>query len=154
VNLTLAIILGARLPASNVTGAAIVVGFLGIGVSLVLFVLALRHLGSARTGAYFSLAPFIGAAIAIVLLGEPITAQLVLAGLLMGFGLWLHLAERHEHEHGHDAVEHEHSHVHDPHHRHTHEGTMTEPHTHRHRHEPMRHKHIHYPDLHHRHDHG
>jgi drug/metabolite transporter (DMT)-like permease len=154
VNLVLAILLGASLPSANVTGAAIVVGFLGVGVSLVLFVLALRHLGSARTGAYFSLAPFIGAAIAIVLLGEPITQQLVLAGLLMGLGLWLHLAERHEHDHAHDAVEHEHGHVHDEHHRHAHDGTVTEPHTHRHRHEPMRHKHTHYPDLHHRHDHA
>jgi hypothetical protein len=138
----------------NFTGAAIVVGFLGVGVSLVLFVLALRHLGSARTGAYFSLAPFIGAVIAVALLGEPITAQLIVAGLLMGFGLWLHLAERHEHEYLHDAIEHEHSHVHDEHHQHTHDGPVTEPHTHRHRHKPMRHKHIHYPDLHHRHDHG
>jgi drug/metabolite transporter (DMT)-like permease len=154
VNFILAILLGARLPSVTVMGAAIVVGFLGVGVSLVLFVLALRHLGSARTGAYFSLAPFIGAAIAVLLLGEPISAQLVVAGLLMGLGLWLHLAERHEHEHIHDGLEHEHSHVHDEHHRHVHDDSATEPHTHRHRHEPMRHKHIHYPDLHHRHDHG
>jgi drug/metabolite transporter (DMT)-like permease len=154
VNLALAIVLGARMPSATVTGAALVVGFLGVGVSLVLFVLALRHLGSARTGAYFSLAPFIGAAIAVALLNEPLTFQLVLAGLLMGFGLWLHVAERHEHEHLHDFVEHEHSHVHDEHHRHPHDGPVAEPHTHWHRHEPMRHKHIHYPDLHHRHDHG
>ncbi len=154
VNLALAIGLGARLPSAGVTGAAIVVGFLGIGVSLVLFVLALRHLGSARTGAYFSLAPFIGAVIAVVLLGEPLTLQLVVAGLLMGVGLWLHLAERHEHDHRHDPVEHEHSHVHDEHHRHVHDGPVTEPHTHRHRHEAMRHRHIHFPDLHHRHNHG
>jgi drug/metabolite transporter (DMT)-like permease len=153
VNLILAVLLGARLPTAGATGAAIVVGFFGVGVSLVLFVLALRQLGSARTGAYFSLAPFIGATIAIVLLGEPITAQLIVAGLLMGFGLWLHLAERHEHEHLHDLVAHEHSHVHDEHHRHAHDGPVTEPHTHRHRHDPMRHTHIHYPDLHHRHDH-
>ena len=78
------------------------VGFLGVGVSLVLFMLALRHLGAARTGAYFSLAPFIGALIAVVLLYEPVTAQLIAAGLLMGAGLWLHVAERHEHEHRHE----------------------------------------------------
>jgi drug/metabolite transporter (DMT)-like permease len=153
VNLTLALLLGARLPSFGAVGAAFVVGFFGVGISLVLFVLGLRHLGSARTGAYFSLAPFLGAAIAIVLLGEPVTAQLILAGALMAFGLWLHLTERHEHDHAHEALEHEHSHVHDPHHQHAHEGTATEPHTHWHRHEPLRHRHVHYPDLHHRHEH-
>jgi hypothetical protein len=119
-----------------------------------LFVLALRHLGTARTGAYFSLAPFIGALVALVLLREPATAQLVGAGLLMGFGLWLHLIERDEHEHSHEAIEHEHRHVHDEHHKHAHDEPVTEPHRHWHRHEPMHHKHVHYPDLHHRPEHG
>lgn len=84
------------------------VGFFGVGVSLVLFVLALRHLGTARTGAYFSLAPFIGALVAIFLLHEPLTVKLAFAGALMAFGLWMHLSERHEHEHEHEALEHEH----------------------------------------------
>jgi drug/metabolite transporter (DMT)-like permease len=154
VNLIVALLLGARLPSIGATGAALVVGFCGVGLSLVLFVLALRHLGSARTGAYFSLAPFLGAVIAIVMLGEPITPQLVIAGLLMAFGVWLHLTERHAHDHTHEAIEHEHSHVHDDHHRHVHEGPVTEPHSHWHRHEPLRHQHAHYPDIHHRHEHG
>lgn len=153
-NLTLALLLGARLPSTGATGAALLLGFFSVGVSLVLFVLALRHLGSARTGAYFSLAPFLGAIIAIGLLGDPITTQLIVAGVLMTFGLWLHLTERHNHEHTHDAIEHEHRHVHDEHHRHSHDGAVTEPHTHWHRHEPLRHRHPHYPDLHHRHEHG
>jgi drug/metabolite transporter (DMT)-like permease len=153
-NLSLALIRGAHLPPIGAISAGLVVGFFGVGVSLVLFVLALRHLGSARTGAYFSLAPFIGAMIAILLLGEPITGQLIVASSLMGIGLWLHLDERHYHEHLHEAIEHEHSHVHDEHHKHTHIGPVTEPHVHWHRHEPMRHKHVHYPDLHHRHEHG
>ena len=152
-NLILALLLGARVPSLGAIGGAFVVGFFGVGVSLVLFVLALRHLGSARTGAYFSLAPFLGAVIAIVLFREPVTAQLILAGALMAFGLWLHLSERHEHDHRHEAIEHEHSHVHDPHHQHAHEGSTTEPHTHWHRHEALRHRHAHYPDLHHRHQH-
>ena len=153
VNLSLALMLGARLPSFGATGAALVVGFFGVGISLVLFVLSLRHLGSARTGAYFSLAPFLGALIAIVLLSEPLTAQLVVAGALMAFGLWLHLTERHEHDHTHEAIEHEHSHVHDQHHQHAHEGPASEPHTHWHRHDGLRHRHAHYPDLHHRHEH-
>lgn len=153
VNLLLALSLGAEFPSSGIIGAAAIVGFFGIGVSLVMFMLGLRHLGTARTGAYFSLAPFIGAVLAILLLQETVTAQLIIAGTLMAIGLWLHLAERHEHEHAHGELEHEHRHVHDAHHRHTHEGEVTEPHSHWHRHKPLRHKHPHYPDLHHRHTH-
>jgi drug/metabolite transporter (DMT)-like permease len=152
-NVGLAVLSGASIPAVPLLVAAGIVGFLGVGVSLVLFVLALRHLGTARTGAYYSLAPFIGAIIAIVLLAEPVTAKLIVAGSLMGVGLWFHLVERHSHEHEHEALEHNHSHVHDEHHRHTHEGPVTEPHTHWHRHEPLRHSHVHHPDLHHRHRH-
>ena len=156
-NLGLAVIAGnAVLPAAGLAIAAGFVGLIGYGVSLVLFVLALRHLGTARTGAYFSTAPFIGAALAVIAFGEPLTVQLALAAVLMGIGLFLHLAERHEHEHAHAAMEHEHRHAHDEHHRHDHapDDPAGEPHTHRHRHAPIRHKHPHYPDLHHRHGHS
>jgi hypothetical protein len=121
----------------------------------VLFVLGLRHLGAARTGAYFATAPFIGALVAIGLLGEPVTSRLILAGLLMAIGLYPHLAEAHEHEHAHEAFEHEHRHAHDAHHQHQHgpDDPVGEPHTHRHRHLPLIHQHPHYPDLHHRHAH-
>jgi drug/metabolite transporter (DMT)-like permease len=153
VNLLLALAVGAEFPSATVVAAASFVGFFGIGVSLVMFMLGLRHLGTARTGAYFSLAPFIGAVLAIVLLQESVTAQLVIAGALMAIGLWLHLTERHEHEHVHAELVHDHSHVHDEHHRHVHEGEIIEPHSHVHRHAPLRHRHPHYPDLHHRHTH-
>ena len=153
VNVGLALLTGAAFPSSVTIAAAGLVGFLGVGVSLAMFILALRHLGSARTGAYYSLAPFMGAVIAIALLGEPLTAKLLIAGGLMGIGLWLHLAERHSHEHAHELLEHEHSHVHDEHHQHKHDGPATEPHSHSHRHEPVRHVHPHYPDVHHRHGH-
>ena len=151
-NFAIALWRGAAFPSLQLSGAAAVLGFFAIGVSLVLFVLALRHLGTARTGAYFSLAPFIGALIAVAL-GEPVTLKLGAAALLMGFGLWLHLTERHEHDHLHEAMTHEHRHVHDEHHQHSHDGPVTEPHSHWHEHKPMRHKHPHYPDLHHRHGH-
>jgi len=152
-NLALAFSLGASVPSAGFLAAGGLVGFFGIGVSLVMFMLGLRHLGTARTGAYFSLAPFIGALLAIILLQESVTAQLLIAGLLMAIGLVLHLAERHEHEHSHEELEHDHLHVHDEHHAHGHNGEVTEPHSHRHRHRPLRHKHPHYPDLHHRHGH-
>jgi drug/metabolite transporter (DMT)-like permease len=153
-NLTLALALGASMPVSGILAAGGVVGFLGVGVSLVMFILGLRHLGTARTGAYFSLAPFIGAALSLAIFREPLSAQLIVAGLLMAFGLWLHLQESHDHDHVHEAMEHDHAHVHDEHHQHDHDGPVTEPHSHWHRHEVLRHKHPHYPDLHHRHRHG
>jgi drug/metabolite transporter (DMT)-like permease len=153
VNIGLAVAIGASLPTLPLIAASAVLGLFGVGVSLVMFILALRHLGTARTGAYFSLAPFIGAVLALLLLGEPLTYNLLIAGALMAFGLWLHLSERHSHEHRHDALEHEHIHVHDGHHRHVHETAVTEPHSHLHRHEPMKHSHAHFPDLHHRHKH-
>lgn len=155
VNVVVAFALGAHMPGFWATGAAALLGLFGIGVSLVLFILALRHLGTARASAYFSLAPFIGAIASVVLLNEEPTVRLLVAGVLMGAGLWLHLAERHQHAHEHQPLEHEHSHVHDEHHQHSHDGeVVNEPHSHRHRHERLVHSHPHYPDLHHRHSHS
>src|SRR5258708_39369583 len=84
---------GVDFPPIDVAAASVLVGFVGYGLSLVLFVLALREIGAARTGAYFSTAPFIGAVIGLVALHEPLTVGLIGAGLLMGFGVYLHLAE-------------------------------------------------------------
>lgn len=153
INVALAFLMGASLPTPATITAAGVTGLLGVGVSLVMYILALRHLGTARAGAYYSTAPFVGAVLAIALLSEPVALKVPIAGALMGIGLWLHLAERHDHEHEHEALEHDHSHVHDRHHQHRHDGPVTEPHSHWHRHEPIRHAHVHYPDLHHRHRH-
>jgi drug/metabolite transporter (DMT)-like permease len=155
INFLIAAAGGGGLPHAGVILAAGVVGFLGYGVSLALFVLALRHLGTARTGAYFSLAPFVGAVLAVLMLGEPPSVTLLIAGCLMGFGLWLHVSESHEHEHAHEGMEHEHRHRHDEHHQHEHgpDAPLGEPHTHWHRHAPLVHRHPHYPDLHHRHGH-
>jgi drug/metabolite transporter (DMT)-like permease len=134
-------------------GAA--VGFLAYGVSLVLFVRALRYLGAARTSAYFSTAPFVGAVIAVPMFTEPLTPRLLGAALLMALGVYLHLRESHEHSHAHEELQHEHSHEHDEHHQHVHapNDAAGEPHSHWHRHPPLTHSHRHYPDLHHQHPH-
>lgn len=155
VNCSLASALGAPLPAPLVGVSAMMVGFLGYGISLAFFVLALRGLGTARTGAYFSTAPFVGAVVALFIIGESTTPSFWIAAALMAAGVWLHLAERHEHEHRHERLEHRHPHVHDEHHRHAHEGddVAAGPHDHWHVHEPVTHKHPHYPDMHHRHEH-
>jgi drug/metabolite transporter (DMT)-like permease len=132
-----------------------ITGFLGYGLSLVLYVVALRHLGAARTGAYFSTAPFLGAVVSIFALGESITLGLVIAGALMAIGVWLHVTEHHEHEHVHEPVAHAHPHLHDEHHQHEHrpEDPSGEPHTHWHEHRPIKHVHPHMPDMHHVHRH-
>ena len=155
VNVALAFALGANLPDGLILLGTLAVGLLGYGISLVLFVLALRGLGTARTGAYFSTAPFIGAAVSIVLLGETTSTTFWIASALMALGVWLHLTEHHEHEHAHEPMEHRHRHVHDAHHQHAHAFAWTgdEPHEHWHRHEAMVHKHPHFPDIHHRHPH-
>ena len=154
INLSLAFSLGAPMPAIPNLAGAMLVGLLAYGVSLVLFVVGLRHLGTARTGAYFSVAPFFGALLAL-LMGEPITLPLILAGALMALGAWLHLTERHEHGHTHQGLEHDHEHYHDEHHRHAHEDPVAAgvKHSHRHGHETLTHTHPHFPDAHHRHDH-
>lgn len=155
VNVIIAQLVSPGWPGAGLIASAMLVGLLGYGASLVFFILALRGLGTARTGAYFSLAPFIGAGVSIVVLDEAVSPALALAAALMGLGVWLHLTERHEHEHGHEPAVHSHSHTHDEHHRHAHEaGTRAgEPHTHVHSHEALVHRHPHYPDLHHRHRH-
>jgi drug/metabolite transporter (DMT)-like permease len=155
VNICVAFAAGAAMPSLELSAVAALVGLAGYGVSLVLFVLALRALGTARTGAYFSVAPFFGATVAIGLQHEPITPTLLAAGALMAWGVWLHVSERHEHRHAHERLAHSHPHVHDEHHRHAHSFAWggEEPHVHPHMHRPMRHAHPHFPDIHHQHRH-
>jgi drug/metabolite transporter (DMT)-like permease len=155
VNLAFGLWMSGTLPKLGAIAAAVVVGFFGYGLSLVLFVLALRHLGAARTSAYFSTAPFLGTAVAVVFLGEPATVQLAGAGALMALGVWLHVTEWHQHGHFHEPIEHAHPHLHDEHHRHRHgsDDPPDEPHTHPHRHVRRWHRHPHTPDMHHSHRH-
>ncbi|MDB6112584.1 MAG: putative superfamily transporter [Pedosphaera sp.] len=155
VNTMLALGLGSKLPGLPTLLATGLIGLFGYGISLTLFVLALRHVGAARTGAYFSTAPFAGAIIALLFFRDPVTPALLIAGTLMAVGVWLHLSEYHEHVHQHESMEHEHLHYHDEHHQHPHgpNDPPGEPHSHWHRHEELAHAHPHYPDLHHRHGH-
>jgi drug/metabolite transporter (DMT)-like permease len=154
-NLTLAALFASQAPTAGAAVAAGILGFFGYGVSLVLFVIALRELGAARTGAYFATAPFIGVATAFTVLGERPDVAFFIALPLMACGVWLHLTERHSHTHFHDRLVHDHPHRHDAHHRHEHAFPWdgAEPHRHEHVHEPLIHAHPHFPDLHHRHEH-
>lgn len=153
-NTVLAVSMGAHLPSWSSAAMAGGIGFAGYGVSLVLFVVALRDLGTSRASAYFSIAPFIGVLVSVTVLREPFTPAIAMAGVFMGVGVWLHVTEHHSHDHVHDELEHEHSHHHDEHHDH-HDSEPTPPgtHAHVHVHKPLRHRHPHFPDAHHRHDH-
>lgn len=155
-NTGLALASGAALPALPPLGASLVVGFLGYGLSLTLFVVALRTLGTARTGAYFSVAPLFGVLISLLLWPEAPATTFWVAAVLMAVGVWLYVRERHEHEHTHEPLEHAHRHRHDAHHQHSHDFPWNgdEPHVHPHRHEVLPHKHAHFPDVHHRHGHS
>ena len=154
VNLAVALMLGNALPAPLLVVGAMGLGSLSYGLSLVLFILGLRAVGTARAGAYFSTAPFFGGLLAVAM-GEPVTPLLVVAAVLMAGGVWLHLSENHAHEHTHEPLVHDHWHTHDEHHQHTHDAPV-EPgvrHRHLHVHEPITHQHAHFPDIHHRHRH-
>ncbi|NKI96100.1 DMT family transporter [Rhizobacter sp. SG703] len=155
-NTGLAWVSGATLPAWSTVGASLAIGMLGYGLSLTLFVVGLRTLGTARTGAYFSVAPLFGVVISLVLWPELPSASFWAASALMAVGVWLHVRERHEHEHTHEPLEHAHPHRHDAHHQHEHDFPWdgSEPHVHPHRHGVLSHRHAHFPDIHHRHGHS
>jgi drug/metabolite transporter (DMT)-like permease len=150
-NLTVAFAAGAPFPGVATVLACGLLGLLGYGASLVLFIRSLRHLGTARTVAYFSVAPFAGAGISVLLLGEEVSMHLLAGGALMALGVWVHLSEHHRHEHLHHSLDHEHRHAHDAHH--DHDRRDASPHSHPHRHREWIHSHPHYPDIHHIHDH-
>ncbi|MBF0362047.1 MAG: DMT family transporter [Oligoflexia bacterium] len=147
------------LPGISSLAMATIIGAAGYGLSLICFILALRHIGTSRTGAYFSMAPFIGVVLSIIILSDSISLQFLIATALMLVGVGIHLSERHVHSHVHEEIEHDHNHDHlDPHHSHSHSNSSVkappeESHSHFHRHQPLAHSHPHYPDIHHRHKH-
>jgi drug/metabolite transporter (DMT)-like permease len=154
-NLALGLLIAHELPALPVIGAALILGAVSYGLSVVLDACALRLVGSAREAMYFATAPFVGALAATVVLGELLRPVDLAAMLVMALGVLALLRERHAHVHAHEALEHDHLHTHDAHHVHAHDGSPapTEPHSHSHRHVALVHDHPHVPDSHHRHRH-
>jgi drug/metabolite transporter (DMT)-like permease len=133
---------------------ALVIGALSYGASLVLFIHALRQIGTARTSTWFAAGPFIGTLLSVLLLGERPPVEYWLAALIMLSGMFFLYGETHRHPHTHDAIAHGHKHIHDEHHQHEHEdGNGNEPHEHHHSHRVITHSHVHWPDIHHRHSH-
>jgi drug/metabolite transporter (DMT)-like permease len=135
----------------------LLVGALGFGFSLVLYLRAQRIIGAMRTASVFSVAPFIGSGVALAMGATWPGWHFAIAVIFIAMGVWLHASERHEHAHTHEVLEHEHQHTHDDgHHIHTHEPGYAdaEPHSHMHYHGPQTHHHPHSEDIHHRHSHA
>lgn len=163
VNVAMGLLIGGTLPSVGRIVATMVTGLVGYGLSLVLYVRAVRSLGTARTGAYYAAAPFIGAGIGLVWLREPVGRLFLPALGLMAVGLAIHLTEQHGHRHLHAPILHAHGHDHaDPHHEHdlggaADPGDPADPaggtHELEHAHTAVAHEHGHTPDTHHRHRH-
>ncbi len=151
--LGLAVTIGNATPTTGALVVALLVGAASYGLSLVLDMHALRLLGAAREAAIFATAPFIGAVLSILLLGDRPGPAHALAGVTMAMGVILLARARHGHAHSHVASEHDHLHDHDEHHNHPHDGAIAGPHSHPHRHAPLTHDHPHVSDQHHRHKH-
>jgi drug/metabolite transporter (DMT)-like permease len=134
--------------------ALVAIGCVGYGLSLQLYLRAMRLVGAGRTASVFAAAPFFGAIIALAMAGSWPGPRFLLATPLMAVGVWLHVTERHHHRHTHEPLLHDHEHSHDDgHHHHRHDPMPAGPHTHPHRHEPVTHEHEHSEDIHHRHPH-
>ncbi|MBI5631236.1 MAG: EamA family transporter [Elusimicrobia bacterium] len=151
INLLIACFLGLGIFTARQVAGAMAVGAGSYGLSLTLFIVSLRSIGAARTGAYFAAAPFFGALLSIPLLRETLSAQQWVAAAIMLVGVGSLYGETHAHEHSHEAVSHEHIHTHDLHHSHGHGPKIATAHAHMHSHEALTHAHAHWPDLHHRH---
>jgi drug/metabolite transporter (DMT)-like permease len=155
VSLGLALLLGLRIPLDAALLGALALGAFSYGISLVLYIRALAHLGAFRAGAFFSFAPFIGAIVSLAVLPEPARWILAPGAALMALGVYLLVGENHEHLHRHERLVHAHAHGHrDGHHRHVHDEAPAGPHVHEHQHDEIDHAHGHWPDAHHRHGHG
>ena len=155
-SLLLAFFLGKPLPGVMHILWALLLGFICYGLSIALFILALRNLGAARTSTLFGSAPFVGMLISLAIFRETPQGLFFFSLPLMVTGAWLMLGENHQHTHVHECLEHEHRHTHpDEHHVHAHaeDGIFIGEHSHPHVHEDIDHSHAHAPDLHHRHPH-
>jgi drug/metabolite transporter (DMT)-like permease len=146
---------GEHAPSASAALWLLACGASGYGLSLRWYLRAQRRIGAARTGSIFSVAPFIGAALGLLLGERGHAAATALAALCFGLGLWLHFTERHQHPHRHEAIDHDHPHRHDDgHHDHPHDPQVSGEHSHPHHHDTLEHEHEHAPDLHHEHRHS
>jgi drug/metabolite transporter (DMT)-like permease len=152
------VILAALFSSGSASGlqiaGALLIGALSYGLSLVLFVEALRKIGAARTSTFFASGPFAGTLLSVALLGERPPGSYWGAAALMLMGIFLLYSEGRRFRHTHESIAHTHKHSHDHQHRHVHEeADPQEEHEHDHVHAAVTHSHVHWPDRPHQHDH-
>jgi len=138
-----------------ITLGALLIGVLSYGASITLYIASAQNMGATRAQMFFASAPFFGAALSVIVLGEKISGLQIISAALFVISLAALIKDRHLHKHSHEAMSHEHSHSHDDgHHDHNHNDLdLSDRHSHWHEHEPQEHAHPHWPDLHHRHEH-
>ncbi len=154
-SLSIALLLGFAIPTDRFLALALFLGSISYGASMVLYLQALQGMGASRTGAFFSIGPFVGAGVSVALLNESLGWIMVPAALLMFAGVMAIVYERHSHLHEHEQITHIHLHSHDDLvHDHHHDGVVPWQHLHEHTHRSVAHDHVHWPDIHHRHGHG
>lgn len=154
VSFIISLLTAAAFPVLEMILLALLLGAFSYGISIVLFILALRQLGAARTSAFFGSAPFIGSIISIAVFGEMPTVQFFISLPIMIIGAILIIGEKHQHIHTHEYMQHDHKHSHDDlHHNHVHKDGFIGEHSHIHEHDNLEHEHPHMPDIHHRHKH-
>lgn len=133
---------------------ALLLGFITYGLSIYFYILAQRHLGAARTSAFYAFAPFIGVGLSLITFREFPAVSFILGLILMIIGTYFTVFENHRHSHVHQEIKHEHRHCHDDgHHNHKHDFPVEGEHNHIHFHEKQVHNHLHMPDIHHSHAH-
>ena len=155
VSLAIALITGRPTPGSSFILWGLCLGAISYGLGIVLYVLAQRELGAARTSALFSASPLAGVVLSLIIFGDVPFFKLYAAVPLILLGTLLLVFEQHSHGHAHQAVTHSHAHNHnDPHHNHLHDFPVTASHAHPHTHDLLFHDHAHMPDTHHHHSHN
>lgn len=154
------ILIGETFPGYSSSLVALCLGFVCYGgLASVLFLMALRGLGSSRAGSLLAVSPLFGGLLSLLLFSLAPTLLFFAALPIMAIGVILLLTEQHTHVHTHHPLVHEHRHRHDDmHHVHLHivdevEENTDKEHCHCHAHTGITHDHPHRPDIHHRHLH-
>lgn len=151
-SLIVALAIGESIPSILWMMCVLLLGFVAYGLSIYFYVMAQKDLGAAKTSAYYSIAPFLGVAFGMLILGERPEIQFYVALAVMIISTYFMIKDtielQHTHEHSHTHT-HEHSHgdiVHS--HEHTHTHTHIHVHgadsdNHEHNHHTMSHEHSH-----------
>ena len=153
-SLSIALLLGEAQPALLYLAAALLLGFVAYGMSINFYILAQKDLGAAKTSAYYSIAPFLGVAFSLLLLGEQPSYLFYIGLVLMIISTYFMVMDTielqhthlhthiHSHPHRHGKLVHTHSHSHQHSHLHIHSGDANS-HSHQHQELGGSHDHLH-----------